>query len=737
MNKTQKVDWQSRTHVRDLSVEKEGDIATLWFDCPGKVNVLGNSTMQELRELLPLLEADHEIKALIIASRKTDTFISGADLHEIMNFQSQDEALALSRDGQKVFNRLAALPYPVVVAIHGPCLGGGLEAALCGSYRIATDSPLTVLGLPEVKLGLIPGLGGTQRLPQLIEVRTALELILTSEIISAAKARELGIVDELVVGAAAHSGTESEEIRQLLLETAKQRAKELISGKHQRTPGAVEDPAKLKKLFATMERSMKIRLKGHYPAPLKAIEAVKLAVDAGEGLEQKGLEQKRPEQKGLEQNGLAQEAKSFAELAWDETSGNLIQLFFAQDFISRSAARNAEKAADKKIKHIGIVGSGIMGAEIARLTNQKGLETTIKTSSEERLKELTEQQEHLGLSGVHFTTDLAELKDCDMVIEAVIEDSALKQELLSQLETVVSESCLLVTNTSSMELVELAQELKKPDRFVGLHFFYPVDKMPLVELISHPSTSALSSAKAVSFLTHLEKVPISVKDSPGFLVNRLLTTHLMEASHMLDEGIPINWIEESAVRFGLPMGPFTLVDELGLPLCIDVAKRLHNSFGKRFTPPRCLHQTAAAGLKGKLSGGCYIWEDGRKKGLNPEFIRLNNVVVNEEAPSQETIEALQNRLIYVMIDEAARCLEEKVVRKPRELDLALVLGAGFPPFRGGLLRFADSRIKNGMGDIVDELLAIYRNSALNFREVSSLLLSMRDSGRRFYSSQAN
>jgi 3-hydroxyacyl-CoA dehydrogenase/enoyl-CoA hydratase/3-hydroxybutyryl-CoA epimerase len=286
--------------------------------------------------------------------------------------------------------------------------------------------------------------------------------------------------------------------------------------------------------------------------------------------------------------------------------------------------------------------------------------------------------------------------------------------------------------------VELAQEMKKPDRFVGLHFFYPVDKMPLVEVISHPSTSAMSTARAVWLLNKVEKVPISVKDSTGFLVNRLLTTHLMEASHMLDEGVPINWIEEAALRFGLPMGPFTLVDELGIPLCIDVAKRLYNSFGKRFTPPRVLHETAAAGLKGRISGaGCYLWEDGRKKELNPEFLALGKVSVSQEKPTDEQILSLQNRLIYVMIDEASRCLEEKVVRKPRELDLALVLGAGFPPFRGGLLRFADSRLSNGMGDIIDELLAIYRNSTLNFREVSSLLISMRESGRRFYSSGAS
>lgn len=700
----------SLKHKRDLTVEKQGQVATLWFDCPGKVNVLGNSTMQELRELLPVLEGDSEIKALIIASRKPDTFISGADLHEIMNFGSQQEALNLSSDGQKVFNQMANLPYPLVIAIHGPCLGGGLEAALCGRYRIASDDAATVIGLPEVRLGLIPGLGGTQRLPRLIPVKAALEFILTSEIVSAQRALELGIVDEVV----AHSA---------LMERAHAVARELISGTFaDRRPKEEEDPAKLKKLFATMERSMKIRLKGQYPAPVKAIEAVQLSTTADLDA------------------GLANEAQSFAELAYDKTSSNLIQLFFAQDFTTRSAARSAEKAAGKEVQTLGVVGSGIMGLEIAKLANAKGINVVVKSTSTERAAHCTEHRDALGFKpgSVIFTSELSALKNCDMVIEAVIEDSALKQKLLADLEKVVSDDCVLVTNTSSLELVELAQEMKKPDRFVGLHFFYPVDKMPLVEVVSHPSTSAMSTARAVWLLNKVEKVPISVKDSTGFLVNRLLTTHLMEASYMLDEGIPINWIEEAALRFGLPMGPFTLVDELGIPLCIDVAKRLYNSFGNRFTPPRVLHETAAAGLKGRISGaGCYLWEDGRKKELNPEFLALGKVSVSQEKPTDEQILALQNRLIYVMIDEASRCLEEKVVRKPRELDLALVLGAGFPPFRGGLLRFADSRLSNGMGDIIEELLAIYRNSTLNFREVSSLLISMRESGRRFYSSGAS
>lgn len=706
-------------HQRDIQVEKlPSGAAFLWFDCAGKANVLGNSAMVELRELIQVIKDDSEIKALIIASKKTDTFVSGADLHEIMSFESFEQAHQLSVDGQLVFNQLADLGKPTVSAINGPCLGGGLEVVLCTDYRIATNADITVIGLPEVRLGLIPGLGGTQRLPRLIPVKDALEFILTSDIVSAQKAHEMGIIDKIVSFDTLYA--EAEKVALALLDgTMPARAAK-----------AEENPDKLKKLFATMERSIQIRLKGNYPAPPKAIEAVKLSTSASL------------------QEGLAREALSFAELASDKTSSNLIQLFFSQDFTARSAARTAEKTAGKAIKKVGVIGSGIMGMDIAKLTANHGIDVIVKTSSQARAEELaandkTHQQSDAVVNNppaiergqIEFTGDLAALAGCDLVVEAVPEDSTLKQKLLAELENHVSDDCILVTNTSALELIELGQELKKPERFVGLHFFYPVDKMPLVEAVSHPSTNNVSNGIALSYVTRLGKVPISVKDSAGFLVNRLLTTHLMEASRLLDEGYPFNWIEDAAVKFGLPMGPFTLVDELGIPLCLSVATKLHNAFGERLTPPVVMKTTSGAGLKGKISGaGCYLWDsNGRKLDINPEFVELAKIKISSEKASDEETAQIQKRLIYVMIDEAARCLEEKVVRKPRELDLALVIGSGFPPFRGGVLRYADSV---GIKNLVDDLTEIYTTSEPH-RQVSNLLRSMSESGRRFYSSGAN
>lgn len=706
-------------HQRDIKLETlASGVAILWFNCAGKVNVLGHNVLLELTELIPQIKADKKIKALIIASSKPDTFVSGADLHEIMSFDSQEQAHKLSKEGQAVFNQLENLGKPTVAAIHGACLGGGLEVALCANFRISSDSDLSIFGLPEVRLGLIPGLGGTQRLPRLIPVRLALEYILTSEIVSATKALELGIVDQVVPYSELYKAAE-----ELALAILEDRAKP-------RPAKEEESPEKLKKLFATMERSIKIRLKGNYPAPLKAIEAVQLSTTAT-----------------LEE-GLALEAKSFAELASDKTSSNLIQLFFSQDFTARSAARTAEKSGAKPIKTLGVIGSGIMGLDIAKLAAVHGINVRVKTSSVERAKEMADfdaahEEAHAStLAGgtsqrgkITFSEQLSVLSDCEMVIEAVPEDSKLKQKLLAEVEKHVADDCVLITNTSALELIELGQEMSKPERFVGLHFFYPVDKMPLVEVISHPSTNAKTNSLALGLVTKLGKVPIGVKDSVGFLVNRLLTTHLMEASRMLDEGYPFNWIEDAAVQFGLPMGPFTLVDELGLSLCFSVANKLHAAFGERFTPPIAMKTTAAAGLRGKSSGaGCYHWDaSGRKLEINPDFARITNMTVSTEKATAEQIAEIQHRLIFVIVDEAARCLEEKVVRKPRELDLALVIGSGFPPFRGGVLRYADSF---GIPQLIEELNKTYTTCEPK-RQISSLLTSMSESGRRFYSSGAN
>lgn len=691
-----------------LALETDADgVAILWFDNPGSVNSLSTAVLNELTEVVSLLEKSADrIKIVVMASKKKDQFISGADLHEIMGFKNEGEALKLSSDGQAAFNRLANLKQTTIAAVHGTCLGGGLEAALCADIRLASDHPSTLIGLPEVRLGLIPGLGGTQRLPRLIPVRQAIEFILNSDAVDAHKALEMSIVDRI-------SASNNED----LIEAARKLGREILTGYiFEREPRPAEKPEKLKTVFATMERSIRIRLKGHYPAPIQAIAAVRHAVESPLAA------------------GLAFEAEAFAGLAISRQSSNLIQLFFSHDFIARSAERSATKNGGTIIQNLGIVGSGTMGLDIAKLALHKGLYVTLKTSHAEKIAELHEffAQHGYPTDKVRVTGDYADLKDCDVVLEAVLEEPALKRQVLGEIERAVSETCVILTNTSSIELLELGQDLQHPERFAGTHFFYPVDKMQLVEVINHPSTNAKSGAKALGLACLLKKVPISVQDSNGFLVNRLLTVLLLEAARMYEEMTPVNWIEDAALAFGLPMGPFNLMDELGADLCFSVARRLHRTLGDRFAPPTSLKAAEDAGIKGKYFGkGFYVWDEkGRKGDLSPEFAGMKYTKVAAEKADAETLEKIQNRLILPMIDEASRCLEEKVVRKPRELDLALTVGTGFPSFTGGPLRYADGM---GIGTLIGKLEDVYKHQPAG-RECSDLLKAMRDSNRRFYSS---
>lgn len=691
-----------------VDIDKDGIVA-LWFSCEGKANVLGHNSLHHLSEIISSLKANNKMTGLMMCSDKPDHFVYGADLHEILNFKSYEEAHKLSSEGQKVFNEIESLPVPVVAAIHGPCLGGGLEAALSAKRRIATSDATTIIGLPEVRLGLLPGLGGTQRLPRLIALRAALEFILTSEPVDAHKALELGIVDEVV---------EKEE----LYTRARQLVKELIAGTAAPQKQKEEEkPEKAKTLFATMERSFRIRFRGNYPAPLKAIEAVR-----------------RTQTEDL-LSGLDFEARAFADLATDSTSTNLIHIFFSQDFITRSAERTASRHCPTPPAVLGIVGTGTMATEIIRAAkhHMPAVEFRIKASSAERARQFKEH--YHDDESVKVSDNLDVFSDCQMVVEAIVEDAAKKRTLLTELEKHVGDDCVIATNTSSLELIMLGQDLKKPDRFVGTHFFYPVDKMQLVEVINHPSSSPKAIATAISLVTSLKKTPINVKDSTGFLVNRLLCTHLLESGRLLTEGVPFNWIEDAAVQFGLPMGPFTLLDELGLSLCFSVASELYRTFGERFKTPALMDAIGKAGFAGKSTGrGMYVWDEGgRKLNMNEELVKLGDIKISKEKPSAEELQLIQDRLLMPMMDEAARCLEEKVVRKPRELDLALVVGAGFPAFRGGPLRYCDQL---GIPEVVERIKKVYALSESGIeRKVCQLLTSMAESGngRRFYSSGDN
>lgn len=740
---------QSLETKRELTtVKRSSGVALIMFDSASKFNSLGSSTIQELNSILDVIEKDDSIKAVIGISGKHDSFIIGADLYEIRKTESKEELLRLSRTGQALLNRISTYNKPFVIAINGACLGGGLEIALSCHWRVATTSEKTILGLPETRLGLIPGIGGTQRLPRLIGLKVALDMILSASTVSSQQAKELGLIDELV---------ESDD----LIAKAEQKALALIDApewkslvqKNQEelqtpvtdvkaTPFCLTDltPEKADKMLAISERAVKLRSKGHYPAQPEAIKAIRAGL-----------------QKGLVE-GLRVESESFAELAAGEVSANLISLVFNSDLAKASAQALIKKFPDSEVNTIGIIGAGNMGCSLAELAAANGIKSIVKTdiskieSVKEKIEELARRgalhkagkhdaeskQEALDLilSKVQVVSELKELAKADLIIECVAEQYDIKAEKLNELSSAANEKCIIATNTSALSVTELSQSVSKPENFLGVHFFHPVDRMPLVELIAQPSTSKAALAKASNFILKLDKTSLNVKDKPGFLINRLLTVYLFEFARLAEELTPVNWAEDALLEFGMPMGPMQLMDEIGIDVAFTVAKNLEEGLGHRMQSPEIFKRVCAIGMSGKKGNvGFYLWENNEKKlGINPDMLEKTGAVISEEKPNAAEKERIMNRMVFAMLDEAARCLEEKVVARPRDIDFALILGVGFPAFRGGLLKYADQL---GLSNVVHKLEGFYAqsfaaNSAAE-RTVCPLLKRYATEGRGFYS----
>jgi 3-hydroxyacyl-CoA dehydrogenase/enoyl-CoA hydratase/3-hydroxybutyryl-CoA epimerase len=689
------------TRRQILFNRRESGVALLLLDCGSKLNYLGSSVTRELDEAMRVIAADPTIKAIVMLSAKPDNFVIGADLYEIRKATSYDDIYNLSTNGHATLDTVAASTKPVVMAINGPCLGGGLELALSGHWRIATDDTNTQFAFPETRLGLIPGLGGTQRTPRLVGVKAAIGMILSAESMLPKEALEIGLVDEIV-----HSSA--------LMEAAEKRALELAADptplKKRDESFSDLDEAKMTKLFAMTERSIRIKTRGHYPAQTKAIEVVKI-----------GLQQ------GMEA-GKKAESTAFAELATGEVSANLIALFFATDFARQSAVSLAAKFDEANTTRIGIIGGGMMGTSIANLASSHGLSVKVLVSPGKEAETMERMQVR---ERVVCTSDWKDLADSEFVLEAVAEEVDAKRDVMRQIEAVVSAECTLASNTSSLPLDAIADSLKKSDRFVGVHFFHPVDRMPLVEIIALKTTARKSMARAADFVTKLEKIPGMVKNGPGFLINRLLTCYMMEAAKAADESVPINWLEEAAISFGMPIGPFELLDEVGEDVAFNVVDSLHQALGERFRPPRLMHDFRNLGGKGKRYGqGVYIWDEyGKRKEFSPDLDKIPYLVLSPDKCPEPERQRLAERIIFPMVDEAARCLEEKVVTKPREIDMAIIHGIGFPPFRGGLLKYAD---QYGLDKVAARLREIYAGTS---RTVAPLIEKYLAEGRTFYSSK--
>ena len=694
------------------------------LDAAGKHNLLSSNVIDEFAENIQIAKNDPEIKALAIISGKADTFLSGADLHEIMKFTAAEQAEELSRRGQRIFNELANIGKPTVAAIHGVCLGGGLELVLCCNRRIATDSALTLIGLPEVKLGFVPGLGGTQRLPRLVGVRNSLEIILTGEPVSARRAHEIGVIDKL-------------STPETLLDDAEREAMSLLKSGDWQSPDEIASRAageltaeKMKSLFAMAERSVRIRTRGNYPAQTQVLEVMKV-----------GLHQ------GIAQ-GLDLEAQTFANLSVSEVSKNLVFLFFTSEFARQSAIAAATKEDTPQVHTVGIIGAGMMGSTIAQLAAQSGFNVLFQSAQKERheyLKqragEITQRLEKakqdsgdtrkIGtISAVATDSDFAQ---ADLIIEACAEEPDVKAAIFNRMAPVAKPGTVIASNTSSLSITTFKKGVPADCTLIGTHFFHPVDKMPLVEVIAPQGTSKSAIAQITGFISKLGKTPVAVKDSPCFLVNRLLYCYLVEAARIMVEKTPINWVEEAAIEFGMPMGPMALMDEVGLDVANMVATALENAFGERMNAPTELDEALKLGMVGKKTGqGIYSWdESGKRLGFDPRLTANLGLVLTDTKVDKELSKKLTLRMILPMVDEAARCLEEKVVRRPREIDLCMVMGMGFPPFRGGLLRYADAL---GLDKVVAELETLYENAPK--RKVSDYLKRLASENRGFYARSA-
>jgi len=651
----------SPSHHWRLETDADG-IAWLIFDLQGSsTNTLGSAPMQELNERLAEIEASKP-RAVIIRSAKDGGFIAGADITEFAGLTDLEQAYRLVRSGQQVFERLESLPMPTVAAIHGYALGGGLELALACDYRVGADDGKLTLGLPEVQLGVHPGFGGTVRAPQLIGAPAALDLMLTGKLLRAEDAQKLGLIDRLVPRAELPAAA---------------RAMALAPPpRHRPSFGQRVLTWPLVRSFVAAQARKQVARRAnpaHYPAPYAILDLFERHGASGPA-------------------AFEAEARSIARLFLSDQSRNLVRVFFLQNRMKALGGKSARKVA-----HVHVVGAGVMGGDIAAWCASRGLTVTLQDREMKYVEPaLARAKEFFGkrardpakaaemAARLKADIEAAGVPGADIVIEAIFENAEAKRELYAKLEPRMKPGAILATNTSSIVLEELAEKLADPARLVGLHFFNPVAKMMLVEIIRSDKTSPDIVEDALAFTRRLDKLPLPCRSSPGFVVNRVLMPYMTEAMLAADEGVPLALIDRAAVDFGMPMGPIELADTVGLDVASHVGKILSAAFG--LPVPRRTAELLAAGHVGRKSGhGYYEWLEG--KPVKPPAVG--------HAPDD-----LTDRLILQYLNEAVACLRERVVDDADLLDAGMIFGTGFAPFRGGPLHYARAR---GVSSIVARL----------------------------------
>lgn len=696
-----------------FTIEKMADgIALLIFDSKEeKVNTFNLTVMTELGEKLDQLRTDSSIKAMLILSGKEDAFIAGADVREIEKITDPAEGYRVAREGQKVFQKIADLPFPVVSVINGACMGGGTEMSLACDYRLATDHPKTSIALPEVTLGIIPGWGGTQRLPRLIGIQRALDIILTGKRLDAVRAYKSGLVDKVIPWQ-----WQKEKALEFITEILKDSGEAVKA--RRKASGALpllleKNPAGRAVLFSQAKKMLLEKTKGQYPAPLAALDVVRKTI--GKSLEA----------------GLETEAKVMGDLIITPVCKNLVQIFFRSEAVKKENGTTNTALKGQKISKAAVLGAGVMGGGIAQLFASKQIDCRVKDINNEAVAKAYQQAAYVlqgdvkrrKITPVEFrqtlhritgTTDYSGFKSAGIVVEAIVENLKVKMDVIAELEKQVGQQTIIASNTSSLSINEMAKALQHKDRFIGLHFFNPVHRMPLVEIIRGSGTSDETVATVFNLSKALGKTPIVVNDGPGFLVNRLLVPYMVEAISLLESGVDLHTIDRTLVKFGMPMGPLELFDEVGIDVAHKVAKILHDFMGSRMAESPILERMITAGRLGKKSGKGFYRYEGHKKLADPETASF--IKPSEKISISET--DLVHRLIFPMVNEAARCLDENIARSAADVDLGMIFGTGFAPFRGGLLTYAESE---GLKNVQKKLQEFEHNYGVRFTPSSAFL----------------
>ena len=707
---------QNKGHFFTFHVDDRG-IGRLIIDLPdAKVNTLSTAVLEELDKHLDKISKDPALKVLVVSSGKAKNFIAGADVEEFTTITDYLAAKRLSKKGQQVFNKLSMLPIPSIAVINGTCLGGGLELALACSWRIAVDD-VASLGFPEVKLGIIPGWGGTQRLPLLIGPLAALKMILSGKPVDARKAWKMKLVDAIVPRAFLDDKV-GEFIDAIL---TKEGAEKVLE---RRCRGGLvsllleRNPLGRRWVLYRARRATFAKTKGHYPAPLALLQLWK-------DVEGVSFEE-----------ALSLEAKTIASLFDNPVTKNLIHLFFVSQSLKKDSGAPIEAEAHA-IGDCAVLGAGVMGGAIAWLLSVGDHKIRLKDVNWDAiaqglararkiyarliaLKKYNPQEVGLKMHQISGTLDYSGFGNVDLVVEAIVEDLEIKKNVFQELEEHIREDTIVCSNTSSLSIASMSKAFKHPERFLGMHFFNPVNRMPLVEVVPGKKTSPEVVASVIALLKDLKKTPIVIGDCSGFLVNRILLPYLCEAGWLLEQNVPYDKVDHLLEDFGMPMGPYRLLDEIGMDIAYKVAKTLESAYGSRMRVPDVFSAIFEQGLIGKKARGGFYSYARSKPRPSPKMRRL----LSQQGYRKPRISNgdIVDRMVLAMVNEAARCLDEGIVASADYLDMAMIMGTGFPAFRGGLMRYAHDV---GLAGIVDKLRLFTEKYGERFAPSEALMAMMK------------